>query len=93
MANNENITEEHQASRRRFVYGLVAASVMTAIAARFRIPFFRKSNAIACEPHANKRMIKMLTEEGKLVEIEESLLTKNRRKITDAELQKWIKYK
>jgi len=33
----------------------------------------------------------MLTQDGRLVEIDEALLTASRKKVTDIELQNWIK--
>ncbi len=35
--------------------------------------------------------IKMLTQDGKLVEIDKKLLTSSARKISDEELKKWVK--
>lgn len=37
------------------------------------------------------KTIKMLGEDGRLVEVEQSTLTAHRKKITDTELQNWIK--
>ena len=39
-----------------------------------------------------KKTIKMLTQDGKLVEINEDLLPSKRKKITNGELQNWIKH-
>ncbi|HSN08592.1 MAG TPA: hypothetical protein VLS85_06120 [Hanamia sp.] len=36
-------------------------------------------------------MVKMLTQEGKLVEIDKKLLVSPGKKITDKELQQWVK--
>lgn len=38
-----------------------------------------------------KSTVKMLTQDGRLVEIDAALLEKKGRKITDAELQSWVK--
>jgi hypothetical protein len=40
-----------------------------------------------------KQMVKMLTEDGSLVEIDSSLLVAKGRKVTDKELQEWVKNK
>lgn len=37
--------------------------------------------------------VKMLAQDGKLVEIDKKLLSASRKKITDSELQHWIKTK
>lgn len=38
-----------------------------------------------------KKMIKMLSQDGKLVEIDASLLNSPKKKVTDKELQAWVK--
>jgi len=40
-----------------------------------------------------KNTVKMLTQEGKLVEVDRNLLASNNKKITDKELQQWVKNK
>lgn len=37
------------------------------------------------------RMVKMLTQDGVLVEVDERLLPSNRKKISNAELKKWVR--
>ena len=39
-----------------------------------------------------KKTLKMLTQDGRLVEINEALLPSKRKKITNGELQTWIKH-
>ncbi len=41
----------------------------------------------------NPRTVKMLTQDGKLVEIDASLLASNAQKISDKELQNWVSSK
>jgi hypothetical protein len=93
MNNNEEITYKKPASRRKFVFGVAVLSVFAAIAAALRLPLPAKKNVIACAPESKKKTVRMLTQDGKLVEIDESLITGNRKKINAAELQQWIKYK
>jgi hypothetical protein len=38
-----------------------------------------------------KQVVKMLTEDGRLVEVDGALLSASRKKITNSELQNWIK--
>jgi hypothetical protein len=49
----------------------------------------------ALRPWKNKktRTIKMLTQDGTLVEIDATLLAANTKKISDKELQNWVKSK
>jgi hypothetical protein len=77
MENND------KTSRKSFVArGLGWAALLMAAA----IPFtWRK------KPLNKGKMVKMLSQDGQLVEVDESLLPSNRKKITDAELKKWVK--
>jgi hypothetical protein len=49
----------------------------------------KKIDRISCAPP--NETIKMLTEDGKLVEINKTLLASSGKKISNEELQKWIK--
>ncbi len=91
MNNNEEITETNTAARRKLIRGLGILSMFAAIAAAARLPFIAKKEVIACKPESKKTMIKMLTQDGKLVEIDASLLTASNKKISNNELQNWIK--
>jgi hypothetical protein len=65
-------------SRKKFIFlGLGAAAF-------FSVFKFMK-------PAKKKATVKMLTEDGKLVEIDQDLVSGKKRKITDAELKNWIK--
>jgi hypothetical protein len=55
-----------------------------------RLPQVKK-NIISCIPDSRKRTVKMLTQDGKLVEIDEALLPAERKKISNSELKNWIK--
>ena len=44
-------------------------------------------------PSKKKNTVKMLTQDGKLVEADRSLLASGNKKITDKELQQWVKNK
>lgn len=91
MNSNEEITQINSSSRKKFVLSVGVLSVFAAIAAATGFPFLNKKNVIACKPESNKKTIKMLTQDGRLVEIDESLITANRKKISNNELQNWIK--
>lgn len=71
-------------SRKRFVrWGLGILSSLTVL----------KFTGLAGskKQDADVKTIKMLGEDGKLVEVMQSTLTANRKKISDKELQNWIK--
>ena len=70
--------EKEKSSRKKFVlWGLGIASALTAF--RFISPAKRK-----------KETVKMLTQDGKLVEIEKDRLPVKKKKITDTELKSWV---
>ena len=78
-------------SRRKFVWGVGILSAFTAVASFARLPFITKKSMVTDASEGKKKTIKMLTQDGRLVEIDEALLTANRKKVTDIELQNWIK--
>ena len=73
---NNNIKQ----SRKKFIgQGITAAALLTAL--RFLMPEKKKKN----------KKIKMLTQDGKLVEVDaEKLYTGRRNKITDEQLKTWV---
>ncbi len=74
-------------SRRKFVFGLGILSIFGALTR----PAARKKVIIGCAPATKKKTVKMLTQDGTLVEIEESMLKGQGKKITDEGLQSWVK--
>jgi hypothetical protein len=88
MDSNKKITPANAESRRKFVWGLGIFSAFAAVAATTGIPFFAKRFA---KTPVKKKTVKMLTEDGRLVEISESQLPAKGKKATNAELQHWIK--
>ncbi len=72
------ITANKKQNRRKFIaWGIASASIFSAV--KFLLP--NKKN----------ETIKMLTEDGKLVEVDIAVLPKKKRKISIQELQNWIK--
>lgn len=73
-------TEESKVTRRKLLGWLGVASLFTISGTAFK-------------PWKTKKVktVKMLTEDGKLVEVDASLLAANSRKVTTKELQGWIK--
>ena len=86
MDSNKKVIPENPPSRRKFVWGVGILSAFAAIAAATGLPFFKK------QAPANKRQtVKMLTEDGRLVEIDQAMITTGKRMVTNTELQQWIK--
>jgi hypothetical protein len=74
--------ENQKVSRRKLVGWLGILSVFTMAGAAFR-PSKKRA----------PKTVKMLTQDGLLVEIDASLLAVNKRKISVKELQNWVKNK
>ncbi|HYM94313.1 MAG TPA: hypothetical protein VET23_09265 [Chitinophagaceae bacterium] len=45
------------------------------------------------KPGKKQKTVKMLTQDGRLVEISEDLLPSERKKVTNNEMRNWIKFK
>lgn len=72
-------TENKKQSRRKFIaWGVASAALFSAI--KFLRPSPPKTETV-----------KMLTQDGKLVEIDMAALPSKKKKITNNELQNWIK--
>jgi hypothetical protein len=91
MNNQEEAIPKGSPARRRFLAGIGVLSAFAFVAAALRIPGRQKRNIIACLPEKKTRMVKMLAEDGSLVEIDADLIRSGGKKVTDAELQRWIK--
>ena len=94
MNSNEKIAQTISTAspaRRKFVFGASVLSMMAIVAGVLKFPFLMRKNVVSAKPESKKKMVKMLTQDGSLVEIDEALLTANRKKITDSELKNWIK--
>jgi hypothetical protein len=86
------INQPNLSSRRKFMWGFGILSLFSAATASLGIPFLsKKKSTLPPLIGAGNKTIKMLTEDGKLVEISASLMTSNRKKVTDEELKNWIK--
>jgi hypothetical protein len=72
--------EKDKTSRKKFVlWGFGILSSLTAL--KF-MSFSKKKK---------KETVKMLTQEGRLVEIDKDMIPDSKRKITDPELKAWVK--
>ena len=75
-------SEESKVTRKKLLSWLGILSLFTLAGATIR-PWKEKK----------PKTVKMLTEDGKLVEIDTAFLADNMKKISDKELQNWIKPK
>ncbi|MDB5148296.1 MAG: hypothetical protein JWQ57_2316 [Mucilaginibacter sp.] len=91
MSSDEIKNEENATGRRKFVWGAGVLSMMAIVAGVLKLPFLSRKKILAGNLEGKTKMVKMLTEDGRLVEIDEALLTESRKKLTNSELQNWIK--
>lgn len=83
-----NIAEKN--SRRKLLFGISLLSLFPLL--KFGSFFNKKSNIISCAPEAEKRMVKMLTEDGRLVEVEVSRMEgAKKEKISNKDLLVFVK--
>jgi len=78
--------EDHKVSRRKMLGWLSVVSVVTMAGAALNP--WKKAKAAK-----TSGTVKMLTQDGKLVEVDARLLASGTQKISDKELQGWIKTK
>ena len=72
-------TENKNQSRRKFIsWGVASAALLTAV--KFILPSKKKPETV-----------KMLTQDGKLVEVDIASLPPQKKKVTNDELKNWIK--
>lgn len=80
--------EPNQKNSTRKKFLLLGASLVSAITLS---RFFPLTNKPAALPDKEKRTVKMLTQDGRLVEIDRNLMASTSKKITPEELQEWVK--
>ena len=89
MDSNEKIVPSNLPSRRKFVWGVGAFTLMAAVITK--LPFSGVKNIFAGKPESKKKIITMLTQDGKLVQVDEAQINSCRRKVNKNELLNWIK--
>ena len=76
-------------TRRKLLAGIGVLSVFSLWKATGL--FFKKKQVIACAPPAERKTMKVLSQDGRLVEVDISKIKILKGKISDQELQDWIK--
>jgi hypothetical protein len=88
MKENQSIPSEGKA-RRKFLAGIGLLSIFPFFKSGW---FSKKTTVISCTPDPDKqKTIKVLSQDGKLVEVDVSKIKQVKAKISDQELQQWIK--
>ena len=88
MKENESVKPEVK-TRRKLLAGMGVLSVFSLWKATGL--FFKKKQIIACAPPEEKKTMKVLSQDGRLVEVDISKIKILKGKISDKELQDWIK--
>lgn len=55
------------------------------------LPFGKKKSIIDCGPESKSKTLTFLAQDGKLVEVDASHITQIQQKISNTQLQNWIK--
>ena len=87
MKENESVPGEVK-SRRKLLAGIGILSLFSIWKAGI---FARKKTVLSCAPPEQKETMKLLSQNGQLVEVDVSKIKSVQGKITDQELQDWIK--
>lgn len=70
---------------------LVGIGILSAFSF-FKLGFFnKKKDVISCAPPEQNGTVRMLTQDGTLVEVDIANLGSLKQKLTDKELQEWVK--
>jgi hypothetical protein len=77
-----------KSTRKKFLYW--GAALLSAVTFSKYFTPTKRPVAIGC---GETQTVKMLTQDGRLVEIDKKLLPASRKKVSNEELQKWVKNK
>jgi hypothetical protein len=91
MAINEVKTQVSLPTRRKFVWGIGILSAFAAVSRIAGIFGFRKKQPGANSSANKNKTVKMLTQDGRLVEVDIARINGNVKKVSNTELQHWIK--
>jgi hypothetical protein len=89
MEKENSASNHHLNSRRKLIAGIGLLSLLAPLASAAKAPFIRKNIEAAATPATNK--VKMLTQDGKLVEVDQNFLSVIRQKASNEEVKSWIK--
>ena len=84
----EEVVPAEKNTRMKLIMGLGILSLFPLL--KFSL-FSKKNKAISCSPAAQEGTVRMLTQDGKLVDVDVSKLSSTRKKVSDKELLAWVK--
>jgi hypothetical protein len=86
--NTDNNLPKETNTRRKLLAGLGALSLFPILKFGF---LAKKKDVISCAPDAKNQTMKMLTQDGRLVEVDMSKIKGTKEKISNKQLQDWVK--
>ncbi len=86
MNNQKDLKETN--SRRKLIAGIGALSLFPLAKLGF---FNKKKDVISCAPESGTQKIKLLSQDGTLVEVDLSKIKSTKQKISNEQLQSWVK--
>lgn len=89
MEKDNSASNNASNSRRKLIAGIGLLSLLAPLASAAKAPFIRKNIEAAAKPATNK--VKMLTQDGRLVEVDQNFLSAIRQKASHEEVKSWIK--
>lgn len=86
--NTEKNAPKETSTRRKLLAGIGALSLFPLVKLGF---LTKKKDVISCAPDPSNQTIKMLTQDGRLVEVDMSKINGAKQKATKEDLQNWVK--
>lgn len=86
--NTDNNTAKEISTRRKLLAGIGALSLFPLVKLGF---LTKKKEVISCAPDQANQKIKMLSQDGTLVEVDLSKISGSKQKATKEDLQNWVK--
>jgi len=84
----EELSSGSMSGRRKLLAGIGALSLFSLLKTGL---FPKKSSAIACAPEEKKQTMRVLSQDGRLVEVDISRIKLLEKKISDKDLQEWVR--
>jgi len=88
--NNKEMVSRTDLQRRKFVLRFSILSAFAGFSTILKLALFNTRNWDRVKPQKTRRTVKMLTQDGKLVEVDAAMVS-SKRKISNSELQNWVK--
>jgi hypothetical protein len=91
MNSNEDLTNPSLPTRRKFVFVVGIVALFATLSRVMKTPFANRKNNIQCKSGTNNMSTAMLTQDGRLVQVDNALITTAGKKASNREMQNWLK--